>query len=75
LVSDLIKEARCLIDDDHDEEDGFIKPARWMTWLNWEMMTLARWSVQKSYVRPPITNTNFTGPTGTITGVMKLIGC
>lgn len=74
LASDLITEARTLIDDDHDEPDGFLEPARWLTYINWELQKLARLCVAKSYIRPPITETEFTGPSTTIAGVMTFLG-
>jgi len=74
LASDLIIEARTLVDDDHDEDEGFLKTERWLTYLNWEMQKLARLSEQKSYVRPPITEEEFTGPSAVISGVMKFLG-
>jgi hypothetical protein len=74
LVSDLILEARTLVDDDHDEEEGWVATGRWMTWLNWAMQALAQRMVQFNQVRPPVTETEFTGPDTTLTGVLSLLG-
>jgi len=73
LVSDLILEARSLVNDDHDETPGWIPPERWIRWLNWEMQALARRQVEMGMVRVPITSTTITGPSGSIAGAMKVV--
>jgi hypothetical protein len=73
LVSDLIAEARTLVDDDHAEQDGWIKPARWITWLNWELQELSSRALAMKLVRPPETSTDLAGPSLSVTGVMQLL--
>jgi hypothetical protein len=73
LVSDLIEEARTLIDDDHSEQAGWIKNERWITWLNWEMQELSERMVRMGLVRVPHTEVSFTGPTTDISDVLELV--
>ncbi len=76
LISDLINEARVLIDDDHTEDTGWVKEARWVRWLNWEMRTLAERCLKMGLVRTPVTELDFTGPATTgaaLSGVMEIL--
>ena len=72
-ASELIAEAKALVDDEHESESDWIDPARWLRWLNWERKSLAMRSVQMAVIRPPILETTFTGHTTTITDAMAIV--
>lgn len=73
LASDLILEAKTLVDDDHDSDPNWIDPNRWLTWMNWAVTALARRSVKMSVIRPPILEETFTGHTVDIEGAMAIV--
>lgn len=72
-ASDLILEAKTLVDDDHEDESGWIHDDRWLRWLNWAVTSLSRRSVKMGVIRPPILETTFTGHTTTINGAMAIV--
>ena len=73
LASNLILEAKTLVDDDHAEEGGWIDDGRWLTWLNWAVTALSRRSVKMGVIRPPVLETTFTGHTTVIGGAMAIV--
>lgn len=66
LASDLIAAARTLVDDDHEDDDSFIDPDRWLQFLNWELTELYWRLVRMGAVQPALTEATFAGPNTTI---------
>ncbi len=66
LASDLVNLAKTLIDDDHEDDAGWIADDRWLRFLNWELTELYWRLVRMSVIQPALTVTAFTGPTTTI---------
>jgi hypothetical protein len=73
LASDIIDQAKTLVDDDHESDKDWIDESRWLRWLNWERKSLSLRSVKMGVIRPPVLETTFTGHTTTITDAMAIV--
>lgn len=71
---DLINRARVYIADDQQEVSGFIAADKWMTLAQVEYANLYRKWVRMGLVRPKPTDTQFTGGSTTINGVLAVVG-
>ncbi len=71
---ELINRARVYLDDNHDEEGGFIEPADWLTIAQVEYAQLYRRWVNTSLISPEYVDTAFTGATATPDGVLAIVG-
>lgn len=71
---DLIDRARTYVDDDHQDEDSWITPERWLTFFNVEYGQLYRKWMQASLVQPAVTQAAMTGSSMTLSGVLALVG-
>src|SRR5690242_11822302 len=74
VISDLIDRARVYVDDDHKETDGWIDPAKWLTFFNVEYAHQYRQWVRGGLVRPMPTDTTFTGGSVTVNGALAIVG-
>lgn len=74
VISDLIDRARVYVNDDHKEDNGWIADSSWLTFFNVEYAHLYRQWVRGGLVRPKPTDTNFTGGSTTVNGVLAVVG-
>lgn len=72
--SELIDRARLYVDDDHNDQSGWIKPARWLVLGQVEYEQLyGRW-VQMGLIGPEPIDHTFTGPSATLANVLAIVG-
>jgi hypothetical protein len=72
--NDLIDRARFYVDDDHNATPGWVTPARWLSLFGVEYAQQYRKWVRQGLVAPKPTDTSFTGPSTTLTGVLAIVG-
>lgn len=76
--SALIDRARTVVDDDHDDTDGWISEAKWLTLANVEYAQLYRRWVRMGLIAPAAVDVSFTGPTTVIgdgeSDVLAIVG-
>ena len=72
--NDLIDRARVYVNDDHDDNKGWIDPDKWMTLGQVEFAILYRKWVRMGLVRPTPTDTPFSDGKTTIQGVLAIVG-
>ncbi len=71
---DLIDRARTYVDDDHKDTEGWIDPARWLTFAGLEYtLHYNRW-VRSGLLCPAPVDTTFTGPSKNLEGVLAVVG-
>lgn len=73
-VQTLIDAARTLVDDDHNETSGWIKPATWIQFLNWEYQALYRRVLRLSLIQIAPTDLAFTGTTQLVPSALAIVG-
>lgn len=74
IWQDLIDRARLYVDDDHDDQAGWIKPTQWLNLGIVEYRLLYKRWVRMDLFRPPWTETVFQGPSTNLTGVLAILG-
>lgn len=72
--SEIIERAKVYIDDDHDEEGGWIDDDVWLKLTQVEYGQLYKRWIRASVIAPATTDTSFTGPSTALTGVLAIIG-
>lgn len=70
----LIDRARLYVDDDHQDNDGWIDNDDWLVLAQVEYADLYRKWVRMGLVVPAATDTSFTGPTKSLSGVLAIVG-
>lgn len=73
-IRDLISRARCYVDDDHNDTDGWISQARWLDFFNVELTQLRQRWLRTGVIKPPFTDQAFSGPTVTVNSPAAIIG-
>ena len=72
--SDLINRARTYIDDDHDEEEGWLSPETWLALGNVEYAVLFPRLVRAGLIVPETVDQSFSGPTVAVAEVLAIVG-
>jgi hypothetical protein len=72
--AELIDRARTYVDDDHEEQQGWISPERWLQLAQVEYERLYRNWVRMGVFTPAHTVTTFTGPTTSLERVLAIVG-
>lgn len=73
-VDSIVNRARTYIADDHDDNEGFIAPERWVDIFNAEYSTLYPDWVRAGLISPAPEDDTFTSHAHTVQGVLAVVG-
>jgi hypothetical protein len=74
IVQDLVNRARTYIDDDHDEEPGWLDSDQWLAIANAEYAVLFPKLVRYGLITPQTEDQTFTGPITSVGAVIAIVG-